>query len=50
MSPDRAFSILEEMRNDGQVDAIILEMFKVSDAWVKEDDGKPAEPIAPDID
>jgi hypothetical protein len=50
MTPDKAFAILEEMRNDGQVDAIILEMFRVSKAWERDDDGKVAELVAAGVD
>lgn len=35
MSPEKAFSILEEMRDAGKIDGEILEDFKVSGAWRK---------------
>ncbi len=35
MSPEKAFSILESMRDDGQIDGHLLELFKKSEAWVR---------------
>ncbi len=36
MPPEKAFSILESMRDDGQIDGKLLELFKESKAWVRE--------------
>lgn len=33
MSPEQAFSILDKMAKDGQLDAEVLRLFKVSEAW-----------------
>ncbi len=36
MSPEKAFGILKNMRDDGQIDGRILELFIASNAWKKE--------------
>ena len=36
MPPEKAFGILESMRDDGQIDGDLLDMFKESGAWKKE--------------
>ncbi len=37
MPPERAFSILESMRDEGKLDGEMLRMFKESGAWKKPD-------------
>lgn len=36
MPPEKAFGILENMRDDGQIDGHLLEQFRESEAWKKE--------------
>ena len=36
MPPEKAFGILESMRDDGQIDGHLLELFRESGAWKKE--------------
>ncbi len=36
MPPEKAFSILESMRDEGKIDGDLLEMFKESKAWEKQ--------------
>ncbi len=36
MSAEKAFGILENMRDDGQIDGHLLELFRTSEAWKKE--------------
>lgn len=35
MPPEKAFSILEKMRDDGQIDGELLQLFRESEAWQK---------------
>jgi len=42
MPPEKAFAILESMRDEGKLDGKMLAMFKESGAWKKPQDEDPS--------